>query len=109
MIFTVNPKEQVTIPEPPQRRYGFSPGTKVVRLECDGDLIPKPVLSIEQLCGRINGSELTGLLLEERARDRKPWKTLVNMGEVTYLVERTFSAGAASLAARGILIQKGHP
>jgi bifunctional DNA-binding transcriptional regulator/antitoxin component of YhaV-PrlF toxin-antitoxin module len=42
MITTVNPKGQVTIPEPLWSRYGFPPGTKVVWLERDGDLIPKP-------------------------------------------------------------------
>jgi bifunctional DNA-binding transcriptional regulator/antitoxin component of YhaV-PrlF toxin-antitoxin module len=71
MITTVNPKGQVTIPEPLRDRYGFPPGTKVVWLERDGDLIPKPLLSVEQLRGRFKGGELTAMLLEERARDRK--------------------------------------
>ena len=68
---SVNPKGQVTIPEPLRDRYGFPPGTKVVWLERDGDLIPKPLLSVEQLRGRFKGAELAVLLLEERARDRK--------------------------------------
>jgi bifunctional DNA-binding transcriptional regulator/antitoxin component of YhaV-PrlF toxin-antitoxin module len=71
MITTVNPKGQVTIPEPLRHRYGFPPGTKVVWLERDGDLIPKPLLSVEQLRGRFKGAALTALLLEERAQDRK--------------------------------------
>ncbi len=71
MITTVNPKGQVTIPELLRARYGFPPGTKVVWLEHDGDLIPKPLLSVEQLRGRFKGDELTTMLLEERARDRK--------------------------------------
>ncbi|MGC8472768.1 MAG: AbrB/MazE/SpoVT family DNA-binding domain-containing protein, partial [Acidimicrobiales bacterium] len=70
MITTVNRKGQVTIPESLRDRYGFSPGTKVVWLERDGDLIPKPLLSVEQLRGRFKGEELTAMLLEERARDR---------------------------------------
>ena len=70
-ITTVNPKGQVTIPELLRDRYGFPPGTKVVWLERDGDLIPKPLLSVEQLRGRFKGGELTTMLLEERARDRK--------------------------------------
>ena len=36
----------------------------------DGDLIPKPLLSVEQLRGRFKGVELTAMLLEERDRDR---------------------------------------
>ena len=71
MITTVNPKGQVTIPEPLRDRYGFPPGTKVVWLERDGDLIPKPLLSVEQLRGRFKGGELTTMRREERARDRK--------------------------------------
>ncbi len=39
-------------------------------LDGDGDLIPKPLLSVEQLRGRFKGEELTAMLLEERARDR---------------------------------------
>jgi len=71
MITTVNPKGQVTIPEPLRERYGFAPGMKVVWLERDGDLIPKPLMSVEQLRGRFKGSELATMLLEERVRDRK--------------------------------------
>jgi len=71
MITTVNPKGQVTIPEPLRGRYGFPPGTKVVWLERDGDLIPKPLLSAEQLRGRFKGAELVAMLLEERALDHK--------------------------------------
>lgn len=70
MITTVNPKGQVTIPEPLRDRYGFAPGTKVVWLERDGDLIPKPLLSVDQLRGSFKGHDLTAALLEERARDR---------------------------------------
>jgi AbrB family looped-hinge helix DNA binding protein len=71
MITTVNPKGQVTIPKPLRDRYGFPPGRKVVWLEHDGDLIPKPLLSVEQLRGRFKGADLAAMLLEERARDRK--------------------------------------
>jgi AbrB family looped-hinge helix DNA binding protein len=70
VITTVNPKGQVTIPEPLRDRYGFPPGTKVVWLERDGNLIPKPLLSVEQLRGRYKGHQLAALLSEERARDR---------------------------------------
>ena len=58
------------LPESLRDRYGFPPGTKVVWLERDGDLIPKPLLSVEQLHGRFEGGELAAMLLEERGRDR---------------------------------------
>ena len=71
MITTVTRKGQVTIPTSSRDRYGFPPGTKVVWLERDADdLIAKPLLAVEQLCGRFKGEELTALLLEERDRDR---------------------------------------
>jgi hypothetical protein len=41
----------------------------VVWLEREGDLIPKPLLSVEQLRGRFKGAELVAMLLEERSRD----------------------------------------
>ncbi|MGH9065621.1 MAG: AbrB/MazE/SpoVT family DNA-binding domain-containing protein [Acidimicrobiales bacterium] len=73
MVTTVNPKGQVTIPEPLRARYGFPPGTKVVWLERDGDLIPKPLLSVDQLRGRYRSraGSLAEALLAERARDRQ--------------------------------------
>ncbi len=70
MITAVNRKAQVRIHEFLRDRYGFPPGTKVVWLERDGDLIPKPLLSVEQLRGRFKGEELTAMLLDERDRDR---------------------------------------
>jgi AbrB family looped-hinge helix DNA binding protein len=71
MITTVSPKGQVTIPEPLRSRYGFPPGTKVVWLEREGDLIPKPLLSVEQLRGRFKGGGLAASLLSERREDRE--------------------------------------
>ena len=70
MITTVNRKGQVTIPKSLRAYCGFPPGTKVVWLERDGDLIPKPLLSVEQLRDRFKGDELTAMLLDERDRDR---------------------------------------
>jgi hypothetical protein len=45
----------------------------VVWLERDGDLIPKPLLSVDELRGRFRPASgvLTQALLAERARDRK--------------------------------------
>lgn len=73
MITTVSPKGQVTIPGPLRDRYGFPPGTKVVWFERDGELIPKPLLSVEQLAGRYRsgGKSLGQTLLSERAKDRE--------------------------------------
>lgn len=72
-ITTVSPKGQVTIPGPLRARYGFPPGTKVVWLERDGELIPKPLLSVKQLAGRYRSGERTlgDALIAERQRDRK--------------------------------------
>ena len=70
MITTVDRKGQVTMSKSLRDHYGFPPGTEVVWLERDGDLIPKPLLSVEQLRGRFKGDELTAMLLDERDRDR---------------------------------------
>jgi AbrB family looped-hinge helix DNA binding protein len=69
MIMTVDHKGQVTIPAPLRDRYGFPPGTQVVWLERDGNLIPTPLLSVEQLRRRLKGRRLAASRLEERARD----------------------------------------
>jgi AbrB family looped-hinge helix DNA binding protein len=72
---TVNTKGQVTIPEPLRSKYGFPPGTKVVWIERDGDLIPRPLKGLWALRGAYKAREgqtsLTAALLEERKRDRE--------------------------------------
>lgn len=74
MSTTVNTKGQVTIPEPLRRKYGFPPGTKVVWIERDGELIPRPVRPLSELHGYLRPSPgqhaLTALLLEERRAER---------------------------------------
>lgn len=74
MTTTVNTKGQVTIPEPLRTKYGFAPGMKVVWIERDGDLIPRPVMRVEELYGFLrpgNGQpRLTELLLDERRKSR---------------------------------------
>lgn len=74
MSTTVNTKGQVTIPEPFRRKYGFPPGTKVIWIERDGELIPRPVLSLNDLEGYLRPGpgeqSLTEALLEERRADR---------------------------------------
>ena len=75
MITTVNTKGQVTIPEPLRTKYGFPPGTKVAWIERDGELIPRPLLSLDQLRELLKPKpgepSLTDLLLEERKTERE--------------------------------------
>jgi AbrB family looped-hinge helix DNA binding protein len=75
MTTTVNTKGQVTIPEVLRRKYGFAPGTKVVWIERDGELIPRPVQSVDDLYGSLRPGpgqqSLTGLLLQERRSERE--------------------------------------
>jgi AbrB family looped-hinge helix DNA binding protein len=75
MATTVNTKGQVTIPEPLRRKYGFLPGTRVIWVEQDGQIIPHPVRSILELRGFLSRppGEITAseLLLQERQADRE--------------------------------------
>ena len=75
MSTTVNTKGQVTIPEPLRVKYGFPPGTKVVWIERDGELIPRPVKPWSALLGSLRedrGQEpLTEVLLAERGAERE--------------------------------------
>lgn len=75
MATTVNTKGQVTIPEPLRRKYGFPPGTKVMWIERDGELIPRPIKPWSELRGSIQPGpgeqSLTELLLEERRAERE--------------------------------------
>jgi len=75
MTTTVNTKGQVTIPGPLRKKYGFAPGTKVVWIERDGQIIPQPVLSLEDLYGYLRAEpgqpSLTSMLLEERRAERE--------------------------------------
>jgi AbrB family looped-hinge helix DNA binding protein len=73
-VTTVNAKGQVTIPGALRSKYGFPPGTKVVWVERDGDLIPRPLLSVASLYGywstKPGEKPLTEALLEERKAER---------------------------------------
>jgi AbrB family looped-hinge helix DNA binding protein len=73
-VTTVNPKGQVTIPGPLRSKYGFPPGTRVVWIERDGDLIPRPLLSTRQLQGYLRAQpgqrSLTDALLADRKAER---------------------------------------
>lgn len=71
---TVNPKGQVTIPEPIRTRYGFHPGVKVAWIERDGEVFPVPLRGLGSLRGRLRrepaARSLRAALAEERAADR---------------------------------------
>lgn len=75
MTTTVNTKGQVTIPEPLRRKYGFAPGTKVAWIERDGELIPRPVMTVRAMYGYLRTEpgqpSLTAILLEERRAERE--------------------------------------
>lgn len=74
MATTVNTKGQVTIPEPLRRKYGFPPGTRVMWIERDGELIPRPIKAWSELGSSLapepGEASLTGVLMAERHADR---------------------------------------
>jgi AbrB family looped-hinge helix DNA binding protein len=74
MATTVNTKGQVTIPEPLRKKYGFPPGTKVIWIERDGELIPRPIKSWRELCGSFapepGEQSLVEVLRAERRAER---------------------------------------
>lgn len=73
-VTTVNPKGQVTIPEPLRAKYGFPPGTRVIWIERGGDLIPRPQVPPPMLRGflaaRQGERRLTTAILEDRRESR---------------------------------------
>lgn len=75
MTTTVNTKGQVTIPEPLRKKYGFAPGTHVAWIERDGEIIPVPILPLEELYGYLRPKpgeqSMLDLLLEERRAERE--------------------------------------
>ena len=74
MATTVNTKGQVTIPEPLRSKYGFPPGTKVMWIERDGELIPRPIKTWDELYGSLapksGERSLIEMLMEERETER---------------------------------------
>jgi bifunctional DNA-binding transcriptional regulator/antitoxin component of YhaV-PrlF toxin-antitoxin module len=70
----VNAKGQVTIPGPLRSKYGFPPGTHVVWIEREGELIPQPVAPLATLRGRLKAGadqrSLTEALRAARREDR---------------------------------------
>jgi AbrB family looped-hinge helix DNA binding protein len=75
MITTVNTKGQVTIPEPLRSKYGFPPGTKVMWIEREGEIIPRPLLSLAEIREMLRPAPgepgLAELLLAERRAERE--------------------------------------
>ena len=74
-VTTVNPKGQVTIPEPLRTKYGFPPGTKVVWIERDGQIYPQRLLTLDEMQGMFKPKpgekSATEELLKERRADRE--------------------------------------
>ncbi|MHB1893850.1 MAG: AbrB/MazE/SpoVT family DNA-binding domain-containing protein [Candidatus Dormibacteria bacterium] len=70
VVTTVNPKGQVTIPGPLRVRYGFPPGTKVAWIEREGELIPRPVRTIDGLVGAVAPDPGRRSLADQLLRDR---------------------------------------
>jgi AbrB family looped-hinge helix DNA binding protein len=74
MATTVNTKGQVTIPEALRKKYGFPAGTKVVWIERDGEIIPRPLKAVNELRGMLRTepgqTSLTRALLQERRAER---------------------------------------
>lgn len=70
MATTVNTKGQVTIPEPLRSKYGFPPGTKVMWIERDGELIPRPIKTWDELYGALAPKSGEGSLIETLVKER---------------------------------------
>jgi AbrB family looped-hinge helix DNA binding protein len=71
MATTVNTKGQVTIPEPLRSKYGFPPGTKVMWIERDGELIPRPIKPWGELHGTFRPKPGEKSLLEMLRTERR--------------------------------------
>jgi len=71
MVTTVNTKGQVTVPGPLRARYGLEPGTKVLWIERDGCLIPRPVSSLELLLGSLPRDATQPSLADQLILDRR--------------------------------------
>ena len=73
-VTTVNPKGQVTIPEPLRAKYGFLPGKRVAWIERNGEIVPHPVPRIESLFGALKRREgepsWSELVVEEHRQQR---------------------------------------
>ena len=82
MHTTATTKGQVIIPAEVRRKLGITKGTRfrVEFDEAEGTITLRPVTadSIRRLRGSLKGTDLTGDLARERARDRdredKPWR-----------------------------------
>lgn len=73
MVSTASVKGQVVIPANLRRRFGIKPGTKVTFYEDGGRLVLQPVTKefVRSVRGRLKGSGVLELLMEERRRERE--------------------------------------
>lgn len=70
----VTSKGQLVIPAKIRRQYGIKPGTKILFIERNGELVFQPVTKdyIRSVCGMLQSdTAVTKELLEERAKDKE--------------------------------------
>ncbi len=73
MTSTTTVKGQVVIPAPLRRKFGIGPRTKVSFYEDGGRIVIQPVTEdyVRSVQGRLKGSGVLELLMEERRRERE--------------------------------------
>ncbi|MEW6684281.1 MAG: AbrB/MazE/SpoVT family DNA-binding domain-containing protein [Nitrospirota bacterium] len=76
----VTSKGQLVIPAKIRRQYGIKPGTKILFIQRNGELVFQPVTKnyIRSVCGMLTSdTSVTKELLEERAKDKAREETKV--------------------------------
>ena len=71
----VTSKGQLVVPARLRRRYGIKPGTKVLFIERDNQILIQPVTKeyIRSVCGLLKSeTSVTQALIKERAKDKEP-------------------------------------
>ena len=70
----VTSKGQLVVPARLRRRYGIKPGTKVLFIERDNQILMQPVTKeyIRSVCGLLKSeTSVTQALIKERAKDKE--------------------------------------
>jgi AbrB family looped-hinge helix DNA binding protein len=71
---SVTSKGQLVIPARLRRKYGIQPGTKVLFVERDHEILIQPVTKdyVRSVCGLLTSeTSATQVLLKERAKDKE--------------------------------------
>ena len=71
---SVTSKGQLVIPARLRRKYGIEPGTKVLFVERDREIVIQPITKehVRSLCGLFRSdTSATAALLKERAKDKE--------------------------------------